>query len=49
MKLKQKCKIALDVCMTLLLFVLMAYQITGSWPTSGWGRQCSSASSPITS
>lgn len=29
MKLKQKCKIALDVCMTLLLFVLMAYQITG--------------------
>lgn len=29
MKLKQKCKIALDICMTLLLFVLMAYQITG--------------------
>ena len=29
MKWKQKCKIALDICMTLLLFVLMAYQITG--------------------
>jgi len=29
MKLKQKCKIALDISMTLLLFVLMAYQITG--------------------
>lgn len=29
MKPKQKCKVALDVCMTLLLFVLMAYPITG--------------------
>lgn len=29
MKLKQTCKIALDVSMTILLFVLMAYQITG--------------------
>lgn len=29
MKLKQKCKIILDISMTLLLFVLMAYQITG--------------------
>ena len=31
MKLKQKCKIALDICMTLLLFILMAYQITGQF------------------
>lgn len=29
MKLKQACKIALDISMTILLFVLMAYQITG--------------------
>lgn len=31
MKLKQKCKISLDISMTLLLFVLMAYQITGQF------------------
>lgn len=29
MKWKQKCKIILDIAMTVMLFVLMAYQITG--------------------